>query len=182
MCIFVCNLLFVYKASMCVNNTLALCALMVPGFISHITKNKVSPCIKPALFHIPQESCNLFLPAHLPPNNPPCAVPCSLSGLLGQYKERGSLHQSEVGGDGVKSQHHLHQKVRCICCFMIHRKHTSAIGRNSVLSIFFKSPPISLQITVYSRQYVFCSPRIPDHSPCGTDGRDDLQYQNHTPA
>ncbi|XP_059200088.1 otolin-1-A [Centropristis striata] len=106
MCIFVCKLiflLFVYKASMCVNYTLAVCALMGPGIISHITKNKVLPCIQPALFHIPQESCNLFLPAHLPHNNPRCSVPCSLFGLPGQYKEDGSLHESVVRWDGVNT-------------------------------------------------------------------------------
>lgn len=85
MCIFVCNLiflLFVYKASVCVNNTLAACVLLGPGIISHITKDKVLPCIQPALFHFPRESCNLFLPAHLPPKNPPVfSVPCSLIGF-----------------------------------------------------------------------------------------------------
>ncbi|XP_039671346.1 inner ear-specific collagen-like [Perca fluviatilis] len=81
------------------------------GILSHITKNKVLPCIQPALFHIPQESYNLFFPAHLPHNNPRCSFPCSLFGLPGQYKEAGSLHQSVVGADGVKSQRHFHQQL-----------------------------------------------------------------------
>lgn len=137
--IFVCNLiflLFLYQASVCVcmNNTSAVCILLGPGFISCITKNKVLPCIQPASFHIPQESCNLFSPAHLPPNNP--GVFCPLLshwlkgaefGLPGQYKEGGSLLQSLVGGDGMKSDHHLHQQVGCTCCFIIHYKHTVAI-------------------------------------------------------
>lgn len=45
-------------------------------------------------------------------------------GLSGQYKEGGSLHQSLVGGYGMKSQHSLHQQVRCACCFIIHQKLT----------------------------------------------------------
>ena len=59
-------LLFVYKANMRVNKTLVMYALLGPGIISHITKNKVFPCVQPALFPIPQESRNLFLPAYLP--------------------------------------------------------------------------------------------------------------------
>ena len=94
-CVFVClYILYLYVQMFCdcvslrvavyfcclrVNSTSAVCWLSGPGIISHITKNKVLPCIQPALFHIPQESCNLFLPAHLPPHNPQCFLSLVLS-------------------------------------------------------------------------------------------------------
>lgn len=153
------------------------------GILSHITKNKVLPCIQPALFHIPQESYNLFFPAHLPLNNPQCSVPCSLFGLPGQYKEAGSLHQSVVGADGVKSQRHFHQQVNeLVALLRIVKTHCDAIEKSAApVSIFFKLPLFSL--TAYcSPQHAFRSRSFPDHCPCGTDGRAGLQRPNHTLA
>lgn len=109
-----------YIAAVCVQSkrvctgTLSVCILWGLGIISYISENKVFPCTQPASFHIPQESCNLFLPAHLPSNNPWCFLPFVL--LLAQKcrnggyqcnirKKRGSPLQSLVGGDGMKSEH-----------------------------------------------------------------------------
>lgn len=100
MCIFVCNLiflLFVYKASMCANNTLALCVLLDPEIISHITKS----CLVYNLLYFTSLRSHVICSCQ--PTYPlitPCVF-CPLFshwlkgaevGLPGQYKERGSLH------------------------------------------------------------------------------------------
>lgn len=102
--IFVCNLiflLFVYKASMCANNTSAVCVLWGPGIISHITKS----CLVYNLLYF------ISLRSHVICSCQPTyllitsCVFCPLCshwlkgaevGLPGQYKEGGSLHQSLV--------------------------------------------------------------------------------------